>query len=117
VINGGGIPQSNAVLNQVYANVLGRPVLVPSSKVTGIGSAIFAFLAAGTFRTIEEAQKQVCPSHTVFHPQVETRAVYDDLYQLYRTIYFEFGKPGSGFGDVLPRLIKIARRNAEAELK
>src|SRR6202023_1550000 len=62
VINGGGIPQSNPVLNQVYANVLGRPVLVPSGKVTGIGSAIFAFLAAGAFKTIEEAQKQICPS-------------------------------------------------------
>ena len=49
VINGGGIPQSNPALNQVYANVLDRPVLVPSSKVTGLGSAIFAFMAAGTF--------------------------------------------------------------------
>jgi L-ribulokinase len=111
VINGGGIPQSNPVLNQVYANVLGRPVLVPSSKVTGIGSAIFAFLAAGTFQTIDEAQKQVCPAYTVFEPQTETRLVYDDLYQLYRKIYFDFGKAaqGPGFGDVLPRLIKIAR--------
>jgi L-ribulokinase len=115
VINGGGIPQSNPVLNQVYANVLGRPVLVPSSKVTGIGSAIFAFLAAGTFRTIAEAQKQVCSSHTVFNPQAETRVVYDDLYQLYRRIYFDFGRPDSGFGDVLPRLINVARGNSKAE--
>ena len=29
VINAGGIPQKNDVLNRVYANVLGRPVLVP----------------------------------------------------------------------------------------
>ncbi len=50
VINGGGIPQSNPVLNQVYANVLGRPVLVPSGKVSGLGSAIFAFMAAGSFQ-------------------------------------------------------------------
>jgi len=46
VINAGGIPQKNNVLNQVYANVLGRPVLVPSKSVTSLGSAIFAFLAA-----------------------------------------------------------------------
>ena len=58
VINAGGIPQKNDVLNQVYANVLGRPVLVPSKSVTSLGSAIFAFLAAGTFKTIEEAQKK-----------------------------------------------------------
>jgi L-ribulokinase len=111
VINGGGIPQSNTVLNQVYANVLGRPVLVPSSKVTGLGSAIFAFVAAGTFRTIEEAQEQVCPSYTIFEPQAETKERYSELYELYRKIYFDFGSPaaGSAFGHVLPALIRIAR--------
>ena len=111
VINGGGIPQSNPVLNQVYANVLGRPVLVPSGKVTGIGSAIFAFLAAGAFKTIDEAQQKICPSHVVYEPQAETQDVYGELYELYRKIYFEFGKPveGSGFGNVLPKLIRIAR--------
>lgn len=109
VINGGGIPQSNPVLNQVYANVLGRPVLVPSSKVTGLGSAIFAFLAAGSFPSIDEAQQHVCPSHTVFEPQAQ--ATYAELYELYRKIYFEFGNTsaGSGFGQVLPALIRIAR--------
>ena len=116
VINGGGIPQSNAVLNQVYANVLGRPVLVPSSKVTGIGSAIFAFLAAGIFKTIDEAQRSVCPAYTVFEPQPAAQAVYKDLYELYRQAYFEFGRPreGSTLGSLLPKLIEIARgRNAE----
>jgi L-ribulokinase len=111
VINGGGIPQSNPVLNQVYANVLGRPVLVPSGKVTGIGSAIFAFLAAGIFPTIEEAQRKVCPSHIVYEPQPNTQDVYRELYELYRKIYFEFGRSveGATFGNVLPKLIKIAR--------
>jgi len=110
VINGGGIPQNNPALNQVYANVLGRPVLVPSSKVTGIGSAIFAFLAAGSFKTIDEAQRKICPAYTVFEPQAETQDVYIELYELYRKIYFEFGRPeGSAFGNVLPKLIRIAR--------
>jgi len=111
VINGGGIPQNNPVLNQVYANVLGRPVLVPSSKVTGIGSAIFAFLAAGTFKTIDEAQRKVCPSYTVFEPQSAAQEVYKDLYELHRQVYFEFGRPkeGSTFGSLLPKLIQIAR--------
>lgn len=109
VINGGGIPQSNPALNQIYANVLGRPVLVPSSKVTGLGSAIFAFLAAGTFPSIEEAQRRVCPAHAVYEPRPETRATYSDLYDLYRKIYFEFGVPSAAFGSVLPKLIQIAR--------
>src|SRR6201997_3097700 len=110
VINGGGIPQNNPVLNQVYANVLGRPVLVPSGKVTGLGSAIFAFMAAGAFKTIEEAQQKICPAYAVFEPQVETQAVYRELYEIYCKIYLEFGRPVEGLlGDVLPKLIQIAR--------
>jgi L-ribulokinase len=111
VINGGGIPQSNRVLNQVYANVLGRPVLVPSKSVTSLGSAIFAFMAAGAFKTIEEAQKQVCPEHIVYQPQPDAQKVYDRLYELYRKIYFDFGQPsGTSFGNVLPSLIEIAKK-------
>jgi len=111
VINGGGIPQSNAVLNQVYANVLGRPVLVPSSKVTGLGSAIFALLAAGSFKTIDEAQRKVCPAYTIFKPQPEAQKVHDELFGLYRKLYFDFGQPSeeSVFGAILPKLIQIAR--------
>ncbi len=114
VINGGGVPQNNPVLNQIYANVLGRPVLVPASKVTGLGSAIFAFLAAGTFSTIEQAQAQVCPSHRVFTPQDNAQKTYEELYSLYRRVYFGFGKPGQAndYGDVLPKLIQIARRES-----
>ncbi len=44
VINGGGVPQNNPVLNQVYANVLGKPVLVPDGIPTSLGSGIFALL-------------------------------------------------------------------------
>ena len=109
VINGGGIPQNNPVLNQVYANILEKPLLVPSSKVTGLGSAIFAFLAAGAFQSIAEAQKQVCPQYTVYQPQPETKKTYDQLYECYRRIYFDFGQPTaeSRFGDVLPKLIRV----------
>jgi L-ribulokinase len=111
VINGGGIPQSNPVLNQVYANVMGRPVLVPSSKVTGIGSAIFAFLAAGTFKTIDEAQRKICPPFKTYEPEKAAQQVYADLYRHYRRLYFAFGEPGKGeFGQVLPALIQHARR-------
>jgi L-ribulokinase len=117
VIDSGGIPQTNATLNQIYANVLGRPVLVPSRKVTCLGSSIFAFLAAGIFDTIEDAQRSICPPHRVFQPQPEAKAVYDELYALYRRLYFDFGQAAldTQFGDVLPSLIKIsARQNSAA---
>jgi L-ribulokinase len=111
VINAGGIPQKNNVLNQIYANVLGRPVLVPSKSVTSLGSAIFAFLAAGTFKTVEEAQDKICPGHAVFTPEPTAQKTYNSLYPLYHRIYFAFGQPGIGkFGDVLPTLISVAER-------
>jgi L-ribulokinase len=111
VINGGGIPRKNAVLNRVYANVLGKPVLVPQGDVTSLGSAIFAFLAAGTFRTVEEAQAALCPSYSTIEPEASETAVYEDLYALYRKLYFSFGQSQSapvGIGEILPQLRRIA---------
>jgi L-ribulokinase len=113
VINAGGIPQKNAVLNQVYANVLGRPVLVPSKSVVSLGSAIFAFLAAGTFKTIEEAQDRICPPHRTFMPDTLAQCTYDDLYPLYSKLYFTLGQRGSdGLGDILPTLVTVAETAA-----
>ena len=109
VLNAGGIPQKNDVLNQVYANVLGRPVLVPAGSVVSLGSAIFAFLAAGTFKTVEEAQDAVCPQYKVFQPEPSSKRVYDQLYSFYSKIYFAFGQPqNADYGKVLPALIQLS---------
>jgi len=109
VINAGGIPQKNDVLNRVYANVLGRPVLVPAKSVVSLGSAIFAFLAAGTFKSVEEAQDKICPPHKVYEPDPAAQRVYDELYPLYRDLYFALGEPGKNpLANVLPKLIGIA---------
>jgi L-ribulokinase len=122
VINGGGIPQRNEVLNRVYANVLGKPVLVPQSDVTSLGSAIFAFLAAGSFKSIEEAQDALCPKYRTVEPDGESSTACEDLYTIYRKLYFGMGRPFSGpvaIGDVLPVLRHIAesaRRRSDAEV-
>src|ERR1041385_3928692 len=108
VINAGGIPQKKNVLNQVYANVLKCPVLVPGSSVTSLGSAIFAFLAAGTFKTIEEAQDKICPPFRVYEPDPAEQRIYDDLYRLFSRLYFAFGDKRMEMGDVLPSLIRIS---------
>jgi len=108
VINAGGIPQKNDVLNRVYANVLGRPVLVPTKSVTSLGSAIFAFLAAGTFKTTEEAQDKICPPYRVYEPDSSEQRVYDELYRLFSRLYFAFGKKEADMGDVLPALIRVS---------
>jgi L-ribulokinase len=109
IINAGGIPQKNQVLNRVYANALGRPVLVPTKSVTSLGSAIFAFLAAGTFKSLEEAQDKICPPHHVFEPDRSEQKVYDELYRIFSRVYFTFGERRSEMGDLLPALIGISR--------
>ena len=75
----------------MYANVLGKPILVAESDATSLGSAIFAFLAAGTFPTIEEAQDALCPSYRVFEPDASESATADRLYRLFRKAYFGLG--------------------------
>lgn len=111
VINGGGIPQKNEVLNQVYANVFNKSILVPEQEVTSLGSAIFAFVAAGEFETIEEAQETLCPSYKEFKPQPDAVKIYEELYQLYRQVYFSFGaSEQADMSEILPQLRKIAAK-------
>jgi L-ribulokinase len=111
IINGGGIPRRNDLLNQVYANVLNKPILVPQGDVTSLGSAIFAFLAAKAYASIEEAQDALCPPHKVFRPEPASVAVYEKLFPLYRQLYFSLGEKNSepaALGHVLPELRRIA---------
>ena len=118
VINAGGIPQNNSMLNQVYADVLNKAVLVPDSVPTSIGSGIFAQLAAGIFGTLEEAQAAMCPKHKVYTPNAENAAVYEELYQLYRRVYFAFGDDNAapqGLADVLKCLREIAAKVREGQ--
>lgn len=111
VINAGGIPQNNAVLNQVYADVLNKPVLVPDGIPTSLGSGIFALMATGAFKTIEDAQQAMCLPHRTFTPNPTAVATYNDLFALYRKTYFALGAPNAepaALGDILPQLKRIA---------
>jgi L-ribulokinase len=111
IINAGGVPRRNPILNRVYANVIGKPILVPAGDVTSLGSAIFAFLAAGTFRTIEEAQEAICPGHVTIAPEPAAAATYEELYPLFRKLYFSLGQRASepvALGEILPELRRIA---------
>ncbi len=111
VINAGGIPQKSEVLNQVYANVLNKPVLVPAGIPTSLGSGIFALLAAGAYKTIEEAQAAVCLPLRTVEPDPKSAAVYEQLYRHYRDVYFALGRRDAApvaLGKVLPELRKIA---------
>jgi L-ribulokinase len=111
IINAGGIPQKNEVLNRIYANVLKKPVLVPAGIPTSLGSGIFALMAAGAYKTIEEAQAAVCLPFRTVEPDEQASEIYDRLYPLYRDVYFALGSGDAkpiALGKVLPVLRKIA---------
>jgi L-ribulokinase len=111
VINAGGIPQQNAVLNQVYADVLGKTVLVPQGTPTSLGSVMMAGVAAGAFADIEEAQLRLCLPFTIFRPRAAVVERYERLYRLYRRAYFALGTSQAeavALGDLLPELKRIA---------
>jgi len=117
VINAGGIPQKNEVLNRVYADVLNKPVLVPAGIPTSLGSGIFALLAAGAYKTIEEAQAAVCLPLRTVKPNPKAALLYEQLYRHYRDLYFALGKRGAAptaLGAVLPELRKIAAGTRKA---
>jgi L-ribulokinase len=111
VINGGGIPQNNLVLNQVYADVLGKPVLVPDGVPTSLGSGIFALVAAGAFASVEAAQEKLCLPFRTYTPEPSAHATYNRLFTLYRRLYFALGTKNAepaALGSVLPELRKVA---------
>jgi L-ribulokinase len=111
VINAGGVPKKNDVLNRIYANVLNKPVLIPQSDVTSLGSAIFAALAAGAFPTIEAAQEALCPKYRVVEPDAKAAKVYEELYGLFRELYFGLGESNAlpvAVGHILPTLRRVA---------
>lgn len=113
VINGGGIPQKNETLNQIYANVLGCNILVPDGAPVGIGSCIFASLAAGAFASLAEAQDAFCLPMRTVKPQEQAVAAYDGIFSLYRDLYFGFGegKPVD-LAAILPALKRLRRQQA-----
>jgi L-ribulokinase len=111
VIHAGGIPRRNPIINQIYANVLNVPILLPQQDTTSLGSAIFAFVAAGAFPTIEAAQKALCPAYDAIEPDPSSVAICDELFDHYRGLYFALGQESSqplSLGKLLPSLQRIA---------
>jgi L-ribulokinase len=53
-----------------------------------LGSALFAFLAAGTFDSVEAAQDALSPGYRVIEPDADEVRVYEDLFLEFRDIYF-----------------------------
>jgi L-ribulokinase len=70
-----------------------------------------ALLAAGIYKTIEEAQKAVCLPLRTVEPDRRSVDVYERLYALYKDVYFALGLRHAAampLGRVLPELREVA---------
>jgi sugar (pentulose or hexulose) kinase len=81
-IVGGG--SSNALLNQLTANVTGKPVYAGPDEATAMGNAIVQMMALGEFASLDEAREAVVRSVSLreFMPDKDNR--WEEMYQAYR---------------------------------
>jgi L-ribulokinase len=93
VVCTGGIAEKNPLLMQIYADVTGCVMQVAgSSQTCALGSAIAAAVLAGAhpdFAAAKAAMTSLRPES--YQPVAENRAVYDELYALYRELHDSFG--------------------------
>ncbi|WP_217591777.1 ribulokinase [Cohnella sp. GbtcB17] len=103
----GGLPQKNALLMQIYADVTNREIKVADSKQTpAVGAAMFGAVAAGAAKggydsVVDAAKAMARVREETFKPIPENVAVYERLYAEYRTLHDYFRR---GANDVMKRL-------------
>jgi len=108
----GGIVKKNALLVQIYADVMGRPIdLAGTSQTCAVGAAVLASVAAGIHATTEAAQSAMVPDpESRVNPDRSAVAVYAELYELYRRLHDAFGVRGvDDMSDVMKRLHAIRK--------
>jgi L-ribulokinase len=115
----GGIAEKNDLFMQIYADVIGQPMLIAGSPQTpALGSAIAAAVTAGSAKggyddwTAAQA-RMTSLKEKRFTPRPEARAIYDELYGLYRELHDTFGgvaDAGAGLGTIMKRLLSIKER-------
>ncbi|HEX5475356.1 MAG TPA: ribulokinase [Vicinamibacterales bacterium] len=115
----GGIAGKNDVFLQIYADVIGRPMLIAGSPQTpALGAAISAAVTAGPtaggYGDWTEAQQRMTTlKEKRFDPDEGAHAVYDELYRLYRELHDAFGGvAGAPFdlGRMMKRLLDVKDR-------
>ena len=115
IVNCGGISAKNRMVMQIYADVMGRPLMISRSDETcALGSAMAGSVVAGEqvgghadFASAVKAMTGV--QDEVFEPNPERQAVYDRLFKLYRRMHDSFGIEGhqDSLYDVMKTLLDI----------
>jgi len=115
----GGIAEKNDLFMQVYADVIGAPMLIAGSPQTpALGSAVAAAVSAGAqaggYDRFEDAQSAMTAiKERQFTPNEAAVRVYDELYGIYRELHDSFGGvqgAKADLGSVMKRLLAIRER-------
>jgi len=116
IVCSGGIAEKNPLLMQIYADVTDCEMRVArSSQACALGSAIGAAVAAGAWPDFASAQAAMTGlKEIVYRPIPGNRAVYDEIYGLYRTLHDAFGgvTASSSLGEVMKLLLAIKTRQS-----
>jgi L-ribulokinase len=117
----GGIAEKNDLFMQIYADVLGQPMLIAGSPQTpALGAAISAAVTAGAasggcddWHDAQDRMTALKPRR--FEPEPRAHAVYNELYAIYRELHDSFGGvagAAAAHGPVMKRLIGLRQRTA-----
>ena len=115
----GGIAEKNDLFMQIYADVLGQPMLIAGSPQTpALGAAVAAAVTAGSAVGGHDEWTAAQDRMTTlkakrFEPRPAARQVYDELYAIYRELHDAFGGvPGGShdLGSLMKRLLDIKER-------
>jgi L-ribulokinase len=120
VICCGGIADKNDLFMQIYADVIGMPMLTAGSPQTpALGAAVAAAVAAGAgaggYDRFEDAQARMTSlGRRSFTPDEDAHRVYDELYALYRELHDTFGGMAGTRADLaslMKRLLVLRERS------
>jgi L-ribulokinase len=124
----GGIAEKNDLFMQIYADVIGQPMLIAGSpQAPALGSAVSAAVtagaAAGGYDSWSEAQDRMTSlKDKRFDPRPAAKRIYDELYAIYRELHDAFGLPagasakGGDLSSVMKRLLEIKAATTDASV-
>lgn len=111
VINCGGIAARSPLAMQIYADIMNRPLAISSSTQTcALGSAVAAAVVAGAHKSFDDAVKVMTSvQDKIYTPIPANVAVYERLYELYRSLHDAFGvkKHQGDLSNVMKELLDI----------
>ncbi len=74
--------------NQIKADVLGIPILLPEASVGApFGDAILAGMGLGLYADVRQALASMVKIKTRYEPDLENHSHYESIYRVYRNLY------------------------------